>query len=36
MFDEKLKEKLLNTYTFSNHHKNKFILLLQKTLSISI
>ena len=32
MFDEKLKEKLLNTYTFSNHDKNKFILLLQKTI----
>ena len=28
-FDEKLKERFLNTYRFSNHDKNKFILLLQ-------
>ena len=27
-FDEKLKEQFLNTYTFSIHDKNKFILLL--------
>ena len=27
-FDKKLKEKFLNTYKFSNHDKNKFILLL--------
>ena len=29
-FDEKLKERLFNTYKFSNHDNNKFILLLQK------
>ena len=29
-FDEKLKEKLFNTYKFSNHDNNKFILLLAK------
>ena len=29
-FDEKLKEWFLNTYKFSNHNNNKFILLLQK------
>ena len=29
-FDEKLKERFFNTYTFSNHDKNKFILLLRK------
>ena len=27
MFDEKLKEQLLNTHTFSIHDKNKFISL---------
>ena len=30
MFDEKLKEKLLNTCKYSKHDNNKFILLLQK------
>ena len=29
-FDEKLKERFFNTYKFSNHENNKFILLLQK------
>ena len=29
-FDEKLKERFFNTYKFSNHNNNKFILLLQK------
>ena len=29
-FDEKLKEQFLNTYKFSNHDNNKFILLLWK------
>ena len=29
-FDEKLKERFLNTYKFSNHDKNKCILLLWK------
>ena len=29
-FDEKLKERFLNTYTFSNHDKNSCILLLRK------
>ena len=29
-FDEKLKERFLNTYKYSNHNINKFILLLQK------
>ena len=29
-FDEKLKEWYFNTYKFSNHDDNKFILLLQK------
>ena len=29
-FDKKLKERFFNTYQFSNHDKNKFILLLQK------
>ena len=29
-FGEKLKERFLNTYKFSNHHNKKFILLLQK------
>ena len=28
--DEKLKERFFNTYKFSNHDNNKFILLLQK------
>ena len=29
-FDEKLKKRFLNTYKFSNHNNNKFILLLRK------
>ena len=29
-FDEKLKERFFNKYKFSNHDKNKFILVLQK------
>ena len=29
-FDEKLQKRFLNTYKFSNHNKNKFILLLEK------
>ena len=29
-FDEKLKERFFNTYKFSNHDNNKFILLLWK------
>ena len=29
-FDEKLKERFLNTSKFSNHDKNRFVLLLQK------
>ena len=29
-FNGKLKERFLNTYKFSNHDNNKFILLLQK------
>ena len=29
-FDEKLKERFFNTYKFSNHDNNKFILLLPK------
>ena len=29
-FDESLKERFFNTYKFSNHDNNKFILLLQK------
>ena len=29
-FDEKLKQRFFNTYTFSNHKNNKFILLLRK------
>ena len=28
--DEKLKEQFLNTYKYSNHDNNKFVLLLQK------
>ena len=27
-FDEKLKERFFNTYKFTNHNNNKFILLL--------
>ena len=30
MFDENLKKRLANTYKFSKHDINKFILLLQK------
>ena len=30
MFNEKLKERFFNTYKFSNHDNNKFILLLRK------
>ena len=29
-FDEKSKERFFNTYKFSNHKNNKFILLLGK------
>ena len=29
-FNEKLKERFFNTYAFSNHVNNKFILLLRK------
>ena len=29
-FEEKLKEQFFNTYKFSNHDNNKFILLLRK------
>ena len=29
-FDEKLKERVFNTYKFSNHDNNKFILFLRK------
>ena len=29
-FDEKLRERFFNTFTFSNHDNNNFILLLQK------
>ena len=29
-YDEKLKERFFNTYKFSNHYSNKFILLLRK------
>ena len=29
-FDEKLKERFFNTYKFSNHDNNKFVLLLRK------
>ena len=29
-FNEKLKEKSLNTYKFFNHNNNKFILSLRK------
>ena len=29
-FDEKLKKQFFNTYKFSNHENNKFILLLRK------
>ena len=31
-FDKKLKERIVNTYKFSNHNSNKFILLLRKGL----
>ena len=30
-FDKKLKEQFSNTYKYSNHGNNKFILLLQKS-----
>ena len=30
-FGEKVKERFLNTYKFSNHDNNKFILLLRKS-----
>ena len=30
MFDKNLKKRLFNTYKFSNHDINKFILLLRK------
>ena len=30
MFDEKLKKRYFNTYKFSNHDNNNFILLLEK------
>ena len=30
MFDENLKKRFANTYKYSNHDINKFILLLQK------
>ena len=30
-FDEKLAERFFNTYTFCNHDKSKFILLLRKS-----
>ena len=30
-FDENLKERFANTYKFSNHHINKFSLLLRKS-----
>ena len=29
-FDRKLKEQIFNTFEFSNHNNNKFILLLRK------
>ena len=29
-FDQKLKERYFNAYTFSNHNNNNFILLLWK------
>ena len=29
-FDEKLKDRFINTYKFSNHDNNKFTLLLRK------
>ena len=31
-FDEKLKKRLFNTYNFSSHDNNKFILLLQNVI----
>ena len=33
-FDEKLKEQFFNGYKFSNHDKNKFILLLGKRFTL--
>ena len=30
-FDENLKKRFFNTNNFSNHDKNKFILLLRKS-----
>ena len=33
-FDKKLKEQFFNTYKFSDHDFNKFILLLQKGVSL--
>ena len=30
MFDKNLKKRFSNTYKFSNHHINQFILLLEK------
>ena len=33
-FDEKLKQQFFNTYKFSNHNSNKFILLLRKRVSL--
>ena len=30
MFNEELKERVFNTYKFSNHDNNKFILSLRK------
>ena len=30
-FDEKSKERFFNTYKFSNHNNNKFLLLLPKS-----
>ena len=32
-FDENLKERFANTYKFSNHHINKFSLLLRKSVT---
>ena len=29
-FDEKLKEQFFNTYKYSSHDNNKFVLLLRK------
>ena len=33
-FDKKLKEQFFNTYKFSNHDSNRFILLLQKSVYV--